>query len=294
MLFGSTFQGSDSVGRFYSKLCKLARIRRIGINRPISELLSELEEIERYKTEQLSGAYLYSTPKPILGQQFYSNKDIDRLIEERIASRENLALKKPKEISGYSPSQNPPCSTQINLNTKVIRQLLEVMKHAKRTLAKKPGPEREKADKIRVDYFLDEVLKNMDDDPDPNSFYANVDPVEDMRRQLEDLQINLTKMAKAIKKNSSKPKSSHRKTKSKSRTKKKKSSKCVNAYIISDESSLDSSDSKNSMISSENELETNTLACSWNESGSSSSETSEFSNSESDSEEYEVNATKKK
>jgi len=84
MLFGSMVQGSDSVGRFYSKLRKLARlagideqqirlqfirgispdnqleIRCIGINRPVSELLTELEEIERYKTEQLSGAYLYS------------------------------------------------------------------------------------------------------------------------------------------------------------------------------------------------------------------------------------------
>ncbi|KAF0397941.1 hypothetical protein F8M41_009880 [Gigaspora margarita] len=81
-----------------------------------------------------------------------------------------------------------------------------------------------------------------------------------MRRQLEDLHINQTKMAKAIKKNSSKPKSSRHKTKSKSRTKKKKSSKCINAHIISDESSLDSSDSENSTTSSENELETNTLA----------------------------------
>ncbi|KAF0405436.1 hypothetical protein F8M41_008969, partial [Gigaspora margarita] len=118
-----------------------------------------------------------------------------------------------------------------------------------------------------------------------------------MRRQLEDLYINQTKIEKAIKKNSSKPKSSCRKTKSKSKSKtqKKKSSgrtKRVNAHIILDESSSDSSE--NSMTSSENELETNTLACSWNESGSSSSETSESSNSESDSEEYEVNATKKK
>ncbi|KAF0555092.1 hypothetical protein F8M41_018130 [Gigaspora margarita] len=101
-------------------------------------------------------------------------------------------------------------------------------------------------------------------------------------------------MAKAIKKNSSKPKSSRRKTKSKSKTKKKKSSKRVNAYIISDESSSDSSDSENSTTSSENELETNTLAHSWNESGSDSSGTSESSNSESDSEEYEDNAIKKK
>ncbi|CAG8784289.1 10510_t:CDS:1, partial [Gigaspora margarita] len=42
------------------------------------------------------------------------------------------------------------------------------MKHAKKTLAKKPSPKREKADKICVDHFLDEVLKNMGNDPDPN------------------------------------------------------------------------------------------------------------------------------
>ncbi|KAF0428471.1 hypothetical protein F8M41_005850 [Gigaspora margarita] len=208
----------------------------------------------------LFGSTIQGSDSPNLGQQFYSNEDIDRLIEERIASRENLALKKPKEISGYSPSQIPSCPTQIDPNTEAIRQLLEVIKHAKKTLAKKPGPGREKADKIHVDHFLDEVLKNMNNNSEPNSSYANVDPVKDMHRQLEDLQINLTKMAKAIKKDSSKPKSSHRKTKSKSRTKKKESSKHVNAHIISDESSLDSSDSKNSTISSENELETNTLA----------------------------------
>ncbi|KAF0465983.1 hypothetical protein F8M41_026197 [Gigaspora margarita] len=94
-----------------------------------------------------------------------------------------------------------------------------------------------------------------------------------MRRQLEDLYINQTKIAKAIKKISSKPKSSRCKTKSKSKTKKKISSKRVNAYIISNELSSDFSNSENK---------------------SSFSETSEFSNSESDSEKYEVNATKKK
>ncbi|CAG8686126.1 6290_t:CDS:2, partial [Cetraspora pellucida] len=35
-------------------------IQHIEINRPISELLTELEEIERYKAEQLFEAYLYS------------------------------------------------------------------------------------------------------------------------------------------------------------------------------------------------------------------------------------------
>ncbi|CAG8705564.1 8531_t:CDS:2, partial [Scutellospora calospora] len=120
----------------------------------------------------------------------------------------------------------------------------------------------------------------------PSLEVTDNDPVEDMRKQLENLQINLTKMKKAIKKNFSKPKSSNRKTKTKSRTKKSSRSKRVNAHIISDESSSDSSDSENSMTSSENELETNTLARSWNESESDSSGTSESSNSESDSEEY--------
>ncbi|KAF0521615.1 hypothetical protein F8M41_015751 [Gigaspora margarita] len=114
-----------------------------------------------------------------------------------------------------------------------------------------------------------------------------------MCRQLEDLHINQTKIEKAIKKNSSKPKSSRRKTKSKLKSSNSSDNKL----------SSDSSDSKNSTTSSENELETNTLACSWNELGSSSSETSESSNSESDEsktrdyaslEEYEVNVKKKK
>ncbi|KAF0508290.1 hypothetical protein F8M41_018788 [Gigaspora margarita] len=116
-----------------------------------------------------------------------------------------------------------------------------------------------------------------------------------MHRQLEDLHINQTKFAKAIKK-ISRNLNPLVERQNQNLIKKKKSgqSKRVNAHIISDESSSDSSDSKNSMNSSKNEPETNTLACSWNESESSSSETSESSNSESDSEKYEINATKKK
>ncbi|CAG8823540.1 23541_t:CDS:2, partial [Cetraspora pellucida] len=269
-------QGSDPVGRFYSKLRKLARlagineqqirlqfihgispdnqleIRRIGINRPVSELLTELEEIERYKTEQLSGAY--SIPKSAIEhqQQFYSNADINKLVEERIASREKQSLASEKHIFEAKPKQ----VSQVDSNTEAIRQFIEIMKRAKKTLAKKPGPGKEK--------------------------------------------INQTKIAKAIKNISSKSKSFRRKTKLKSRSKtqKKKSStrsKHVNAYIISDESSLESSSSENDNTTfSENELETNTLLYSQSKSESSESSESESSNSESDSDKYEVNATKKK
>ncbi|KAF0435108.1 hypothetical protein F8M41_004821 [Gigaspora margarita] len=275
MLFGSMVQGSDPVGQFYSKLRKLARlagideqqirlqfihgispdnqleIRRIRINRPVSKLLTELEEIERYKTEQLSGAY--SIPKSAIErqQQFYSNADINKLVEERIASREKQSLVSEKRIFEAKPKQ----VSQVDSNTKTIRQFIEIMKQAKKTLAKKPGPGKEKADKIHIDRFLDEVLENIGDNPDPSSFHDNSDPIEDIRKQMEDLHINQTKIAKAIKNISSKPKSSRRKTKSKSKSKtqKKKSSK----YDSSETSSKSSS-------------------------------------SESDSDEYEVNATKKK
>src|SRR6185312_5815857 len=84
VLFGSTVQGSDPVGRFYSNLRRLARlagideqqirlqflrglspanqmeVRRLGIEKSPDELLPKLEEIERYTAEQLSGAYLHS------------------------------------------------------------------------------------------------------------------------------------------------------------------------------------------------------------------------------------------
>ncbi|KAF0479571.1 hypothetical protein F8M41_023819 [Gigaspora margarita] len=144
-------------------------------------------------------------------QQFYSNADIDRLVEEPIAYR-----KKTKS-------------------------------EAKTT--KKPGSSKEKADKIHIDHFLDDLAK---DNSDHNS------------SSFHNLHINQTKIAKDIKKISSKPKSSHCKTKSKSKTNKKQSSsrsKQVNAHIISDESSSNSSNSKNNNTSSsENKLESNTLA----------------------------------
>ncbi|KAF0526608.1 hypothetical protein F8M41_014019 [Gigaspora margarita] len=58
--------------------------------------------------------------------------------------------------------------------------------------------------------------------------------------------------------------------------------------------SSDSSDSENDTISSENELETNTLACSQSELEFSELSKSESSNSKSNLEEYKVNANKKK
>ncbi|CAJ0633933.1 4866_t:CDS:2 [Entrophospora sp. SA101] len=104
---------SDSVGHFYSKLRKLARlagideqqirlqflrvlslnnqleVRRIGINRSISDLRTQLEEIESY------GAYLHSTSNSILTKNsrnkdnFSDNTDKSSQIHERKLLRPN-------------------------------------------------------------------------------------------------------------------------------------------------------------------------------------------------------------
>ena len=167
------------------------------------------------------------------------------------------------------------------------------MKRAKRTLAKEPDPGKKKADQVHSDRFFKEVIKNMGDDP---GGFDEVDPVEEMRRQLEDLHINQTKIAKAVQKISSKPKTTHQKTssklktKTKSKSKKKKSSsrsKCINAYIISDNSSSESSSSSEES-DNEDELKTNALALDNEKVNSESS-------SDSESEvKYECNVTKKK
>ncbi|CAG8807846.1 30551_t:CDS:2, partial [Gigaspora margarita] len=94
-------------------------------------------------------------------QQFYSNANIDKLVEERIASKEKQSLALKKHFFEAKPKQ----ISQVDPNTKAIRQFIKIMKRAKKTLTKKPGPAKKKADKIHIDCFLNEILENIDDDP---------------------------------------------------------------------------------------------------------------------------------
>ncbi|CAG8756026.1 14579_t:CDS:1, partial [Cetraspora pellucida] len=85
-------------------------IRRIGINRPVSELLTELEEIERYKAEQLSGAYLHSNSDLVSTRKTHNldtNKlvmtktEIEELVRNTMASTQSAPgdkLKRPSQI----------------------------------------------------------------------------------------------------------------------------------------------------------------------------------------------------
>ena len=109
-LFGITVQGSDSVGSYYTKLKKIARhanmgddefhrrflgglspdnqmeVRRMGLSRPIDEIFSSLEEIERYKTELVSSANpLLQSQQYIQPSQSYPSAEIEKL-NSQIAS----------------------------------------------------------------------------------------------------------------------------------------------------------------------------------------------------------------
>jgi len=133
VLFGSTVQGSDPVGRFYSNLRRLARlagideqqirlqflrglspanqmeVRRLGIEKSPDELLPKLEEIERYTAEQLSGAYLHSNSDSVSSSKGYrknnysSNTGMTKEIENYVKSL--MASSQSQPISSQSVSQ---------------------------------------------------------------------------------------------------------------------------------------------------------------------------------------------
>ncbi|CAJ0641266.1 9490_t:CDS:2 [Entrophospora sp. SA101] len=146
VLFGSTVQGGEPVGRFYSNLRRLARlagiderqirlqfirglspanqieVRRLGLEKSVDNLLPNLEEIERYTAEQLSGAYLHpisdltSTKKSVTN--YYGNKDnvsvnpgmskseIENLIKSMISSSEPQETQVSKKTSPTIPPKN--------------------------------------------------------------------------------------------------------------------------------------------------------------------------------------------
>jgi hypothetical protein len=100
-------QGANTVGSYYTKLKKIARLAnmgddefrcrfiggltsdnqlevcRMGLHKPINEILSTLEEIERYKSDLATGINptLQAQPPP---PQTYTSADIDRIVNEKI------------------------------------------------------------------------------------------------------------------------------------------------------------------------------------------------------------------
>ncbi|CAB5366759.1 unnamed protein product [Rhizophagus irregularis] len=131
-LFGITVQGADSVGSYYSKLKKIARhanmgddefrrrfigglvpenqveVRRMGLRKPINEILSNLEELERYKSELPAGLNPTLQVWPP-SSQTYTSADIDRIINKKIQAMQR----------SYIPSQPVPSPAPVPVSMPV-------------------------------------------------------------------------------------------------------------------------------------------------------------------------------
>src|SRR6185312_1958000 len=191
VLFGSTVQGSDPVGRFYSNLRRLARlagideqqirlqflrglspanqmeVRRLGIEKSPDELLPKLEEIERYTAEQLSGAYLHSNLDLVSsskghGKNNYSSNTSMTETEVRNLVKSMMLSEQSQPISQTISSK--PQENQITLSQddfkKIIAGLKGTIAKGQQTLKKPPGPGKQKADNLAMNRFLDEFIDN--------------------------------------------------------------------------------------------------------------------------------------
>jgi hypothetical protein len=221
VLFGTTVQGGDPVGRFYSNLRRLARlagideqqirlqflrglspanqmeVRRLGIEKSVNELLPRLEEIERYTAEQLSGAYLHSNSDSVSsskgrGKDNYSGNtgmtetQVKNLIKSVIESTQSTSSKPQEEQSNQiTLSQND--------FKKIIAGLKGTIAKGQQTLKKPPGPGKQKADDLAMNRFLD----NFDNTGLPGEDY-DYDPIEDLRQQFEEMGINQAKLTRAV------------------------------------------------------------------------------------------------
>jgi hypothetical protein len=118
-------QGADTVDSYYTKLKKIARLANMGDNefcrrfigsltsdnqleichmglhKPINEILSTLEEIERYKSDLATGINpTLQVQSPPL--QIYTSADINRIVNEKIQ-----AMQRPYISSQPAPVPAP-------------------------------------------------------------------------------------------------------------------------------------------------------------------------------------------
>ncbi|CAG8481667.1 3603_t:CDS:2 [Cetraspora pellucida] len=276
MIFGSAVQGSDPVGHFYSKLCKLARlagideqqirlqflhgissdnqleIRCIGINRPVFELLTELEEIERYKAEQLSGAYLYS------------NSD-----SKKAHRKDNYSDMTETEVRNLIKSITTPAQTQ-PVSSQLVSQKIQPTQPSKAYYGPQPPEMYQTIRDTNIEFI---PIPKPDLPPKPIIKKSKVDSDEELANHISKLSINAV-VNKAMKKamktqhrclkcnkighRSNSPKCLRNKKKSQSRKKGSVNKVFINSnsdtnYSSSSDSGSDSSDNKSESEKSSSE-----------------------------------------
>jgi hypothetical protein len=225
-------------------------------NETQDNITEALSEAERWMHRDQRGIRTNVPPSPAFHpassfvpqqQRLYSDADIEKLVNERIASRglqPHIAQAQPTQTDFQAQPtrtdlQAQPTQTDFQ---DAIKMLVDAMKSSQRTLAKKPSPARKKADDIRVDRFLRDQLKDMIPDDIDNNYGYDYDPVEEMRRQLEEFHINtVKKLAKAQYRCSNCDKSGHNSRNCpKKKKKRRRASKRGKVNLVVDDSDTNS------------------------------------------------------
>ncbi|RHZ63718.1 hypothetical protein Glove_328g99 [Diversispora epigaea] len=191
VLFGLTVQGSDPVGRFYSNLCRLARlaVHRLRIEKTLDELLPKLEEIERYTAEQLSGAYLHSnsdsiSPSKSREKNNYSN---DTGMTDEIKNYVKSMMTSTQPSSSLQQFFQPDLRAITKTVQDAIARAAKTLENKKPPYKQNPGNAK-KVEDIFIKQFLDEINKQHPT-IDPAELY-DYDPVDNITDSMAGLSLN--------------------------------------------------------------------------------------------------------
>jgi hypothetical protein len=187
-LFGITVQEVDSVGSYYTKLKKIARlanmdddefhhrfiggltsdnqleVRHMGLHKPINEILSTLEEIEKYKSDLATGINPTLQAQPP-SPQTYTSADINRIVNEKIQ-----AMQRP-----YIPSQLAPVPAPVPVSPPAPDPKYAETHHKLLALARHLGMNQYQlsgANMLEIEAFIDkELLANL---PQNHDYHTNI------------------------------------------------------------------------------------------------------------------------
>jgi hypothetical protein len=252
LIFGNLIQNNLPIREYYRKICKYAKlaqisdrekrmqflrglnsenkleVKRLGLNRPLNnDLIENLEEIEKEKSEMLLGENIYNQPiaQKALINQGITTADVEKIINARIHALLQEQITQSNQIRSQS-IQNP-----------LYNEALEKMYIRAVHLGMPPDAPR---DLTSLDnYINDELIRRLG----VNANYAK------LYKQM----VNMVKKTNKSGRKSTRKSSKTKKKKSKNKSKKKKKSKSgrVHTARVDEQSGSDSSDNDTSSSESE-------------------------------------------
>ncbi|CAJ0850354.1 17450_t:CDS:2 [Entrophospora sp. SA101] len=220
-IFGQLMQGSMQVEEFSNKIKKLGKLAGMSPQQQREQFIRGLSPMNQYNlrmmakfhdsqdniTTALAEAEKYtlaqeSTPSSFPVFPTPNSREKNKHLSNMAMTRNEVENLINSRMTPVNPSKSQEVQTNDNSVSRddfkklydIVLGLKETMAGAKRTLSKKPGPGKQKADEIAMNKFLDEAIDNTSL---PGEDY-DYDPIEDLRLQFEQLGINQAKMARII------------------------------------------------------------------------------------------------